>query len=315
MQIVLQYVLCMCAYLLCNLVLLLSFDWGFRFQSQFFGSRLERTLAPRHAFLASLNLPHGYALISPRNGDHRHGDDFTLKQMLAKRSPADFTALCNHALASRDYHSGSTGLDGETSDSNRDSDGNSGGGDSGSDSDSNRGAIDAATSSLSSPRLTRVTAADVKAFEDAFGRGLLAASRREGNFWPLEGSDELEVSESESTEAAQAERAPVETVAAATEASSGPSADVPLSEEISGGDAAAAAAPPPPPPPITRLRVAPHEMVSLLMAHGADATERDRRGVSLVHHACGAGQWQCAEALAKVTAVGHGCYEERREDG
>lgn len=253
---------------------------------------MERTLAPRLAFLASVGLPHGYALIAPIDDHYDHRDrcsniddeGFTLKQLLAKRSPADFTALCNQALANCDHKN--SGVRSSSDSDHIDAD-------YGSDSENNVDATKFALVSSSSPSSSlRVTVADVKAFEDAFGRGLLAASRCEGNFWPLS-------SEASDTSEAAAVASDPKSIGINSDSNTHDNDEETIDldkEKLS--DASQAL-----PPPITRLRVSPHEMVALLMAHGADATERDRRGVSLVHHACGAGQWQCAEALAKVMVM------------
>lgn len=202
---------------------------------QYFGSRLERTLAPRHAFLASLGLPHGPALLL-LSGDAAAAArrppvlSLTLRQLLTKRSAADFAALCTEALVAG---------------------GSSAGG------------------------RSRVAAADVKAFEECFGRGLLAASRREGNQWPQD-------------------------------VNGPPAAGPPVADPPASGPPTPGPAPDPAAPAAPLVAVAPHAMVTLLINHGADPFERDRRGVSLVHHACGAGQWQCAEALAEVGRRGFG---------
>ena len=54
---------------------------------QFFGARLERTVAPRHAFLMANNLPHGITLLQ--------NDCELLKEFLSVRSSKQFTILCN----------------------------------------------------------------------------------------------------------------------------------------------------------------------------------------------------------------------------
>ena len=53
---------------------------------QYFGARLERVLAPRHAFLVYANLTHGYELVS----DPSKWNDF----LRAVRKPKMFAALC-----------------------------------------------------------------------------------------------------------------------------------------------------------------------------------------------------------------------------
>lgn len=54
---------------------------------QYFGTRLERTIAPRHAFLMAMNLPHGSALLE--------NNCFLLSKFLSARSSKQFANLCN----------------------------------------------------------------------------------------------------------------------------------------------------------------------------------------------------------------------------
>jgi hypothetical protein len=68
---------------------------------QFFGARLERTLAPRHAFLASRpgELPSGPMLLEHAGPENRTGsgvayNETLLWALLSARSDADFAALC-----------------------------------------------------------------------------------------------------------------------------------------------------------------------------------------------------------------------------
>ena len=60
---------------------------GKKVPPQYFGARLERTIAPRHAFLMAANLPHGQALLKD--------DSKLLKEFLAARSSKQFSSLCN----------------------------------------------------------------------------------------------------------------------------------------------------------------------------------------------------------------------------
>ena len=58
---------------------------------QYFGARLERTIAPRHAFLIHHQLPHGRKLLE------RSSDQTTMLQdfLVSCRQPKHFCALCN----------------------------------------------------------------------------------------------------------------------------------------------------------------------------------------------------------------------------
>ena len=60
---------------------------GKKIPPQFFGARLERTIAPRHAFLMINKLPHGIELL--RN------DCELLKEFMNARSSKQFASLCN----------------------------------------------------------------------------------------------------------------------------------------------------------------------------------------------------------------------------
>jgi ankyrin repeat protein len=65
----------------------------FAIPPQYFGARLERTIAPRHAFLVYKNLPHGRQLM-----DSTKWQDFLLSSRKTKR----FCALCNQWKAPSD---------------------------------------------------------------------------------------------------------------------------------------------------------------------------------------------------------------------
>mmetsp|Transcript_20427 Transcript_20427/g.30698 ORF Transcript_20427/g.30698 Transcript_20427/m.30698 type:complete len:495 (-) Transcript_20427:160-1644(-) len=60
---------------------------------QYFGARLEKTVAPRHAFLVHHNLPHGSYLFSTRT---TNGSNETMWQefLMACRNPRNFASLC-----------------------------------------------------------------------------------------------------------------------------------------------------------------------------------------------------------------------------
>jgi len=112
---------------------------------QFFGARLERTVAPRHAFLMHVGLPHGPALLTDGSTPLR-------ELLIACRRTKTFCALCNRWR--RDIEGGNA------PDTDRDTDGGVRGG----------------------PRTTgRITAERVEAFDALFQRGILSAAR---NDWP-----------------------------------------------------------------------------------------------------------------------------------
>ena len=71
--------------------------------ANFFGARLERTVAPRHAFLIHVGLPFGRALWHdpPNNADNigkRRGGNTSLLEefLLMHRKPKQFAAMCNN---------------------------------------------------------------------------------------------------------------------------------------------------------------------------------------------------------------------------
>jgi hypothetical protein len=61
--------------------------------ASFFGARLERTIAPRHAFLVHAGIPYGQQLWQTMDGN----DDKTLFQdfLVMHRKPKQFAAMCN----------------------------------------------------------------------------------------------------------------------------------------------------------------------------------------------------------------------------
>ena len=126
---------------------------------QYFGSRLERIVAPRHAFLVWAGLPSGPALFQQQkpplgHRPSRHGNTKTscLFQdfMLACRNSKQFAALCD--LWRR------------------------------------QSLVGVQESSAMTTR--KITAKDIEAFDAIFSRGLLAAVRNElvqsNNTWPIE---------------------------------------------------------------------------------------------------------------------------------
>ena len=134
-------------------------DLGRAVPPQYYGARLERTVAPRHAFLVAANLPHGPRLLE---------DDCKLfKEFLSARKSKQFATLCNqwkemygnvdecqqqqqrnHQLLTADFY-----------DMNTDHD--------------NRNTIQLHN------QQTMYTAAQVDAFEAVFQRGIMAAARDE----------------------------------------------------------------------------------------------------------------------------------------
>jgi len=128
----------------------------------YFGMRLERTLAPRHAFLVWAGLPSGPALFQRRSGGNEattsaentkgtttlcNFQDFTVACRMTKR----FAALCES------WRRSNIGQD-----------------------DGYRGVF----------RGRKITAKDIEAFDAMFSRGLMAAVRDEliqvNNTWPIE---------------------------------------------------------------------------------------------------------------------------------
>lgn len=127
----------------------------FQIPAQYFGARLEKTIAPSHAFLVYMDLPHGLPLLAKKR-DNKNGakagrnrattrwHDF----LLSCRRTKQFCALCNEWQREKE----NSGDD-------------------------------------STPR-SRITSGQIEAFQFIFGRGLLAAARDElvqsNNTWPLE---------------------------------------------------------------------------------------------------------------------------------
>jgi len=65
--------------------------------AHYFGSRLERTIAPRHAFLVHVGLPYGKALWDGSHSYEERQDKTTLlvEFLAMHRKPKQFAALCN----------------------------------------------------------------------------------------------------------------------------------------------------------------------------------------------------------------------------
>ena len=162
-----------------------------RMPPQYFGARLERILAPRHAFLVYANLPHGKELLttpSPVQEDRTLWQDF----LLASRKPKRFAALCQSWQHLRRHQDPPT----------------------------------------------KRTFRQIEAFDALFGRGLMAAARNElvqhNNTWPLQ-----------------------------------------------------------------HVNISSAQLMDLLIQHGASPVERDHRGVTLLHWACGTGNLCGAQVLLK----------------
>jgi ankyrin repeat protein len=156
----------------------------------YYGARLERTLAPRHAFLVYFNLPHGQDLLLQSNIGATRWQEFLRSCSNTKQ----FTALCNQWA----QEEGASVV---------------------------------------------VTAKQVEAFDFLFGRGLMAAARddlcRPNNTWPLD-----------------------------------------------------------------YVNISSAELIQLLVQHGANPSERDKRGVSLLHWAAGAGNLGGVQALLSYVEQG-----------
>jgi len=67
-----------------------------RLPANFFGARLERTIAPRHAFLVHVGLPSGKLLWETSSSDGRGGITFLIEEfLLMHRKTKQFAAMCN----------------------------------------------------------------------------------------------------------------------------------------------------------------------------------------------------------------------------
>ena len=131
----------------------------FEIPPQYFGARLEKTIAPSHAFLVYMDLPNGLPLLvrdndkdkDTNNVGRRGGDRPTTRWhefLLSCRRTKRFCALCNQWQREKEQKSG-------TNNSHE-----------------------------------QITSKQIEAFYFIFGRGLLAAARGElvqvNNNWPLE---------------------------------------------------------------------------------------------------------------------------------
>jgi len=119
---------------------------------QYFGARLERILAPRHAFLVYFHLPHGKTLLE----DPQRWMDF----MISCRTTKRFSALCNQWRNQYQHqHHSNTHQQQQQQPSHL-------------------------------LLHERITSQQIEAFDTMFGRGILAAARDDicqvGNQWPLQ---------------------------------------------------------------------------------------------------------------------------------
>mmetsp|Transcript_18089 Transcript_18089/g.27966 ORF Transcript_18089/g.27966 Transcript_18089/m.27966 type:complete len:638 (+) Transcript_18089:104-2017(+) len=118
---------------------------------QYYGARLERTIAPRHAFLVHQNLPHGQQLLDDNGKGGTLWQDF----LAACRKPKQFCALCNSWK--QQYPHDDHG---------------------------------AQSTRFTSTQSDRITIKQIDAFDTLFQRGLMPASRNElcqnNNPWPLD---------------------------------------------------------------------------------------------------------------------------------
>ena len=117
-------------------------DLGRSVPPTFFGARLERTVAPRHAFLMHLGLPHGQRLLED-------GGKLCKEFLVASRRTKSFCALCNAWMRSfeiTDSPNGDPSCNGKSQ-----------------------------IEGVASP----VTPEQVEAFESLFHRGLMSAARND----------------------------------------------------------------------------------------------------------------------------------------
>jgi hypothetical protein len=138
----------------------------FEIPSQYFGARLEKTIAPRHAFLVYNNLPNGLSLLQ-REEEELTRDNSTSTRydnqrtttrlqefLLSCRKTKRFSALCNQWRKEKQEKEQRSHRVDDTS------------------------------------NVEQITSKQIEAFDFIFGRGLLAAARNElvqkDNNWPLE---------------------------------------------------------------------------------------------------------------------------------
>jgi len=130
----------------------------FEIPPQYFGARLEKTIAPRHAFLIYNNLPHGLSLL--RREKERDNSSIRLHDFLSScRKTKQFCALCNQWRKEQKLGMGANS--------------------------SHHTGIQR--------NIKQITPKQIEAFDFIFGKGLMAAARNElvqkDNNWPLEHID------------------------------------------------------------------------------------------------------------------------------
>ena len=128
----------------------------------YYGARLERLVAPRHAFLKFCGLPHGRELLMEKDDDDNHQNHGRWQDFLKScRNTKQFASLCNTWAAS----CGNMELP----------------------ADKLLRPITNNSSSATAP--LRITPKHMEAFDALFARGLMAAARDElcqhNNTWPL----------------------------------------------------------------------------------------------------------------------------------
>ena len=139
--------------------------------SQYFGARLEKTIAPRHAFLVYNNLPNGLSLLRREeeltsSNSTRYDNQRTTTRLqeflLSCRKTKRFSALCNQWRKEEQEQEQQQEKQQTNSSHHIDNTSN----------------------------VEQITSKQIEAFDFIFGRGLLAAARNElvqkDNNWPLE---------------------------------------------------------------------------------------------------------------------------------
>jgi ankyrin repeat protein len=144
----------------------------------YFGARLEKIIAPRHAFLVYMGLPHGRELFGTNSGSSSSSNSKSSKGyssskwhqfLVASRKTKHFCALCNQwreEQTRREQQQHTQHI------------------------------INSESNNYPSPQTTKptttitITAKHIEAFDCLFGRGILAASRNDlvqwNNTWPLD---------------------------------------------------------------------------------------------------------------------------------
>ncbi|CAB9502929.1 Ankyrin Repeat [Seminavis robusta] len=118
---------------------------------QYYGARLERIVAPRHAFLVYANLYHGKELLLEEEDDEHASSSNRWQLFLTScRNTKQFAALCNQWAKEKQQQQ----------------------------------------QHKTTTTTTAITSKQIEAFDFMFGRGLMAASRNElcqhNNTWPLD---------------------------------------------------------------------------------------------------------------------------------